>query len=67
MQLKKESLPFLSEPQPFRMLKAHLNSNYIVDDLKMGHPHNWLKLSYATFLWRKQEQLVQIFQLNLLP
>lgn len=20
------------------MLKAHLNSNYIVDDLKMGHP-----------------------------
>lgn len=36
-------LPILSEPLPLKMFKAHSNSNYIVDDLKMGHPTQMIK------------------------
>lgn len=41
--LEKEALLILSEPLSLEVFKAHSNSNYIVDDLKMGHPTQLIK------------------------
>ena len=38
IQFKNKPLPTLQDPLPLKMFKAHCNSNYIVDNLKMGHP-----------------------------
>lgn len=43
IQLKKEILSILSKLLPLKMFKAHSNSNYIVDDLNMGHPTQQIK------------------------
>ena len=43
VQFKNKSLPTLQELLPLKMFKAHCNSNYIVDDLKMGHPTGLIK------------------------
>lgn len=38
IQFRKEALLILNESLALKMFKAHSNSNYIVDNLKMGHP-----------------------------
>lgn len=43
IQLKKEALLIISEPLPLEVFKAHSNSNYTVDGLKMGHPTQLIK------------------------
>lgn len=43
IQLKKDALLILSESLPLEMFKAHTNSNYTVDGLKMGHPTQLIK------------------------
>lgn len=61
IQLKKEILSILSKLLPLKMFKAHSNSNYIVDDLNMGHPTQQIKTLMQSSFGGNKNSLYKYF------